>query len=604
VSPEARRPLLAAPTLILRLLEHHAETTPHAPATEDSRRRLTYAELAAEVEQTALRLAAADVHRGDRVGVMMRHSADLLVTILGVLRVGAAYVPIDPDYPEQRRRFLIADSRLSVLMVDEERRGTADPSVLSLVPDRRRAAVRGNLPEPSGEDLACVIYTSGSTGVPKGVMITHLGLANLAAAAGVEFGLEPHDRYLMLAAAAFSASLEELFPPLVSGGTSVFPADRVALSPVDALLDFLRTHEITLLELQTAHWHVLVRHLVDTGAALPPSLRLVVMGGDRAMPEAVEQWNRFGVPLVHVYGPTETTATATYWNVPPGRMPRDGVLSIGDAIAGTRMFVVDDKQDLVGVGDEGELLVGGDSLARGYLGRPGATAEKFIADRHSGLAGARLYRTGDRVRRLPDGRLQFLGRGDQQVKVRGYRVEPGEVEAALVRHPAVREALVTTLQDTAGEQRLVGYLTADRDAFDVAHLRAFLAGQLPAYLIPSALIRLDEFPLTVHRKVDRSALPPAPKHRPDLSVEFVPPAGDLERRIGAAAAELLGIDEIGVLDDLLELGGDSLFMLRLISWIRTHLKVSLGFRAVFADYRVRAVARLVAAAGPTVQGGE
>ncbi|MCL6733984.1 non-ribosomal peptide synthetase [Streptomyces neyagawaensis] len=587
-----------APKLIPHLLEQHSRVTPHAPATEDAQRALTYAELAAEAEHMAARLAEMGVLPGDRVGVMMRHSADLLVAILGVLRARAAYVPIDPDYPDQRKGFLAADSGIKILIVDGAQGAQGTPTslpVTTLAPDRGRLPPRPGAPAAAPDDLACVIYTSGSTGAPKGVMITHLGLANLAAAASAEFGMGPRDRYLMLAASAFSASLEELFPPLVQGGTSVFPADRVALSPVEALLDYLTAHEVTLLEMQTAHWHVLVRHLVDTGGALPPSLRLLVMGGDRAMPEAVQQWNRFRLPLVHVYGPTETTATASYWTVPPGQAPKDGVLSMGDAIAGTRMFVVDERLELVPADAEGELLIGGDSLARGYLGRPDVTAERFVADRYSGIPGARLYRTGDRVRRLPDGRLQFLGRGDQQVKVRGYRVEPGEIEAALDRHPAVRQALVTTGQDASGERRLIGYVTADRDKVSVGELRSFLADELPAHLIPSALIRLDEFPLTTHRKIDHAMLPQPPKRRPDLPTEFVPPTGEIERRVGAAAAELLGLDEIGVLDNLLDLGGDSLFMLRLISWIRTDLGISLGFREVFDTYSVRGVAALAEA---------
>lgn len=592
-----------APKLIPSLLEQHSRVTPHALATEDAQRALTYADFAAEAEHMAARLAEAGVLPGDRVGVMMRHSVDLLVAILGVLRAGAAYVPIDPDYPDQRKSFLAADSGIKILIVDGADEGPTSLPVTTLAPDRGRLAPRPGAPAAAPDDLACVIYTSGSTGAPKGVMITHLGLANLAAAASAEFGMGPRDRYLMLAAAAFSASLEELFPPFVQGGTSVFPADRVALSPVEALLDFLTAHNVTLLEMQTAHWHLLVHHLVDTGGALPPSLRTVVMGGDRAMPEAVQQWNRFRLPLVHVYGPTETTATAAYWSVPPGQTPKDGVLSIGDAIAGTRMFVVDERLELVPAGTEGELLIGGDSLARGYLGRPDVTAEKFVADRYSGIPGARLYRTGDRVRRLPDGRLQFLGRSDQQVKVRGYRIEPGEIEAALDRHPAVRQALVTTGRDASGEQRLIGYVTADRDTVSVGELRSFLADELPTHLIPSALILLDEFPLTTHRKIDHAMLPQPPKRRPDLPTEFVPPTGEIERRIGAAVAELLGLDEIGVLDNLLDLGGDSLFMLRLISWIHKHLGISLGFREVFDAYSVRGVAALAdAKADVTVVG--
>jgi amino acid adenylation domain-containing protein len=587
-SPTAQH---SAVTLIPHLLERTAKTCPEALATEDSGRTLTYRELLAEAEHLAGRLTAAGVHHQDRVGVMMRHSADLLVAILGVLCAGAAYVPIDADYPDQRKEFLAADACIKVLIVDSPEVGIPGLAAATFQPDQMQAELPLGGHQVDPNDLACVIYTSGSTGKPKGVMLTHFGLANLATAASTEFGIKPDDRYLMLAAAAFSASLEELFPPLVQGAASVFPADRAALSPVHALLRFLESHRVTLLEMQTAHWHLLVRHLADTGGSLPPSLRRIVVGGDRALPEAVNQWNRFGIPLVHVYGPTEATATATYWTVPAGQMPRDGILPIGEAITGTRIFVVDERFELVGPEDEGELLIGGDSLGRGYLDRPGATAEKFVADPFSGIPGARLYRTGDLVRQLPDGRLQFLRRNDRQIKVRGYRIEPSEIEAALGRHPAVRQVLVTTRQDGSGGRRLVAYVAADKDAVSAGGLRSFLAAELPSHLVPSALVRLDQLPMTVHRKIDVAALP-APKLLADLAAEFVPPSSGLERRLCATAAELLGLDEVGVLDDLLELGGDSLFMLRMISWIRSNLGVNVEFRDVFANYSVRGMAAL------------
>jgi amino acid adenylation domain-containing protein len=588
--------MTAAP-LIAELLDRAAESSPEALAAEDHNRSLSYSRLAAEVSHMASRLTAAGVRPGGTVGVMMRHSADLLVSILGVMRAGAAYVPIDLDYPVQRKRFLAADSGFRLLITDSPQDSIPGLAAISIQPDRLCRDPRDGKGRAGPEDLACVIYTSGSTGRPKGVMLTHLGIANLAAVASAQFDMKPDDRYLMLAPAAFSASLEELFPPLFEGAASVFPPDRAALSPASALMHFLQSRQITVLELQTAHWHVLLRHLDETGAELPPSLRLVIIGGDRAQPEAIRQWNRYGIPLVHVYGPTETTATATYWSVPPGQMPHDAVLSIGEPIPRTRIYIVDERLELAGAGTPGELLVGGDSLARGYLGRPAATAERFIADRFSGRPGDRLYRTGDLVRFLPDGRLQFLGRADQQIKVHGHRIEPAEIEDVLHRHPAVRHAMVTAAGDGSGEQRLVAYVAAAAGAVSMIELRAYLAAELPAHLLPSALVRVDEFPMTVHRKIDIAALPDPPRQRPDLAVEFVPPVGKLEGRLCTAAAKLLGLDEIGVVDDLLDLGGDSLFMLRMISWIRSNLGVTVSLRDVFADYSARGMAKLAAQAG-------
>jgi len=594
LATSADAPVLARTTPIPLLLERIAAASPTAVATEDPAGTLTYAQLAGRVNRLANRLVEAGVGVGDRVGLMMRHTSDLLVAALAVMRAGGIYVPIDPGYPDTRKAYLASDAGIVLLVTD--RAGVAMPSGLSvptIQPDQGSAAqcVRAHCVDP--DDLSCVVYTSGSTGEPKGVMITHRGLSNLAFAADAEFALRPADRFLMLAAAAFSASLEELFPPMVSGATCVFPPDRAALSSVRALLDFVESKAITLLELQPHQWHVLVSHVLQTQGALPPSLRLLIVGGDRVLPPAARQWDRLGIPLVHVYGPTEATATATYWTVPAGGMPPDGILSIGTPIPGTRLYVVDPELRPVEPGKPGELLVGGDCLARGYLGRPAATAEKFIADPLADIDGGLLYRTGDLVRELPDGRLQFIDRIDQQVKVRGYRIEPTEVEAALHEHPAVRHALVLPREDTPGERRLVSYVVADAGALTPSSLRRFLEERLPAHMVPSAFVRLDEFPLNVHRKVDRAALPAPLPHRPDLATEFVPPADALELAICALAADLLGVDEVGALDDFLELGGDSLFLMRLISNIEVRYGAHIGFREASEDRTARGLAAKV-----------
>lgn len=581
-------------TPIPLLLEQTAAASPTGVATEDATCTLTYAQLVERVNHLANRLAEAGVGVQDRVGIMMRHTSDLLVAALAIMRAGAVYVPIDPGYPDTRKAFLVADSSIALIITDRD--GEDTPSSLfvpAIQPDQGSAAHCARAHSAGPDDLACVIYTSGSTGEPKGVMITHRGLSNLASAADTELALRPDDRYLMLASAAFSASLEEMFPPLVSGATCVFPPDRATLSSVHSLVDFVESKAVTLLELQPHQWHVLVPHVIETRGVLPPSLRLVIVGGDRVLPHVARQWDRLGITLVHVYGPTEATATATYWTVPSGRMPRDGVLSIGEAIPGTRLFLVDQELRLVEPGTPGELLVGGDGLARGYLGRPAATAEKFVPDPFSGAEGGVLYRTGDLVRELPDGRLQFVDRIDQQVKVRGYRIEPTEVEAVLHQHPAVRQALVVPWEDSAGQRRLVGYVTAEAGALTSASLRLFLEARLPGHMVPSAFVRLDEFPLNVHRKVDRAALPAPLPRRPDLGTEFVPPGDVLEYEMCALAAELLHLDEVGVLDNFLDLGGDSLFIMRMVSSIEVRYGTHVGFREAFEEGNPRGLAARV-----------
>lgn len=583
------------PASVLNILARAADDHPDLIAAEDGPRSLTYRELVDEAEHFAAALVQEGVRTGDRVVVRMSHSVDLLVAILGVLLAGAAYVPVDTGYPAKRRQLIIEDSGARVMVVDRDTMQTgADggPAVLSL--DGARSRPRGRLPAPGGDHLACVIYTSGSTGEPKGVMITHKGLANLAHAASGEFAMNSADRYLMLASAAFSASLEELFPPLVQAATVVFPPDRAALSSVEDLLGFAGEQRITLLELQTAHWHVVVQYLKDTGSSVPASLRLLVVGGERALPDLVRRWNAVSLPFVHVYGPTETTATATYHTFPAGGLPDAGQLPIGSAIPNTHLHVVDDELRPVPSGTPGELVIGGASLAWGYLGKPVATASRFVPDGLSGTEGGLLYRTGDLVRDVPGAGLVFVDRVDRQVKVRGYRIEPAEVEAALQEHPDVAESAVVVREDSPGQRRLVAYVTGVGSATDRGALREFLSARLPAYTVPSAFMHLDRLPLTVHRKVDQAALPAPRPQRPPLSTDFVSPEGEVERELVHSSAALLGIDEIGVTDDFLELGGDSLFVLRLITQIKTQFAVGISVAEAFSHPTVRSLAGEVA----------
>jgi amino acid adenylation domain-containing protein len=524
----------------------------------------------------------------------MPHTVDLLVAILAVLRAGGAYVPVDDGYPPLRQQLITKDSGARLMIVDRDAELPVDdfiPTVLRV--DGGRSGSADFAHEPAADDLACVIYTSGSTGIPKGVMITHRGLGNLARAASAEFDLRGDDRYLMLASASFSASLEELFPPLVQGAAAVFPADRAALSSVADLLDFVQDQQVTLLELQTAHWHLLVRYLSETGRPLPESVRLLVVGGERALPDLVRQWDDVRTPFVHVYGPTETTATATYHRMAAGEMPGHGQLPIGHAIIDTHIHVVDATMRPVAPGTPGELLIGGASLARGYLGKPGITASRFIPDALSGAVGGLLYRTGDLVQDVPGKGLLFLRRLDEQVKVRGYRIEPAEVEAALDEHPDVREALVIVREDVPGQRRLVGYVSGSQETLGARALRDFLATRLPAFMVPSAFVRVDELPLTVHRKVDQAALPAPRPQRPELSTDFVPPLGAVERELAEIGAELLKLDEIGATDDFMELGGDSLFSLRLLIRIKVRFGVQFGVTEVFTEHSVRGMARLI-----------
>lgn len=573
------------------LLERIAASAPDRTAVEDTTGTVTWAELAHRVRCFAHRLTAAGVRPASLVGTLLPHSGDLLVAALAIMRVGAAYVPLDPAYPADRVRRVAADARFTVVVTDR------DPGLAGVVTVHpgHISGEPGPAHPVSPEDLACVIYTSGSTGTPKGVLITHRGLASLVHAANAEFAITAADRSVMLASASFSASLEELFPPLVHGATCVFPPDRMALSSVHELLAFLEARSITLLGLQPHQWHLLTTHAVESGTALPPSLRLVVVGGDRLQPHTARLWNDLGITLVHVYGSTETTATATYLTVPPGRVPEDGVLSLGEPIPGVRLHLVDEDLRPVGPGAVGELLIGGDALASGYLDRPAETAARFLPDPFGAAQGS-VYRTGDLARRLPDGRLVFVDRVDRQVKVRGHRVEPGEVEATLVTHPRVREAVVLPWEDPAGERRLVGYVGADPGSTNSAELREFAIARLPDHLVPSVFVRVDEFPLTVNRKIDRDALPPPVADTPRTDAA---PAGSLERELSELAAGLLAVDAVGAGDDFIELGADSLFFMRMVSEMELRYGTHIAIADAFAERTPRRLSALVRASRPT-----
>ncbi|HEX7238835.1 MAG TPA: amino acid adenylation domain-containing protein, partial [Longimicrobiaceae bacterium] len=447
----------AAP--VHRLVAAQAARTPDAPAVVHGGRSLTYAELEREADRVAGALLARGVGPEARVGVFLERSAELAVALLGILRAGAAFVPLDPAYPRERLALLLAGSGArAVLTVG----GLADalpaggPERL-LLDGGLGAGAPATAVDIDPDQLAYVIHTSGSTGTPKGVMVSHRSLVCYADTMRAHLALGPADRVLQFASPAFDVMVEEVFPAWLSGACVVFPEGDPLGSP-RGLLHLLESQRISVVELPTAFWHEWVRSLAEEGGALPASLRLVLMGGERVLPGRLAEWARLGVPLVHVFGLTETAVTSTTLRLEAGDDgSRWASLPVGRALPNVRLYVLDAGRGLAPAGVVGELYVGGDGVARGYAGRPELTAGRFVPDPY-GEAGARLYRTGDRVRWLSDGNLEFLGRMDHQVKVRGFRVEPAEVEAALAEHPAVREAAVVVREDAPGEKQLVGYV--------------------------------------------------------------------------------------------------------------------------------------------------
>jgi amino acid adenylation domain-containing protein len=557
--------------------EEQAARTPDAVAVVSEQEQLTYGDLNRRANQLAHRLRRAGVGPDVRVAIAVQRSPASVVGLLGILKAGGAYVPLDPAYPRERLAALLHDSGAPVLLtqqellprlpahggtpicLDAEREQTADES-----PDNPNSPVRC-------DNLAYVLYTSGSSGRPKGVAVSHRAAVGHFTAFLKQFSFRSADRVLQFASLAFDTSLEDLFPALLSGAALILRGPDL-WAPAE-FLSRVRDLGVTILNLPTAYWHEFVQHLHESGAggvglrqSLSGQLRHVEIGGEAALPEAVRLWRHAelsSVRLVNSYGPTEATVTATVYDIPTREDLGAGRIPIGRPLPGRAVYVLDRRGQPVPLGVPGELHLGGEGLARGYLNAPDQTAERFVPDPFSREPGARLYRTGDLARWLPDGNLEFLGRVDAQVKVRGFRVEPGEVEAALAGHPGVREAAVLARDDTPGDRRLIAYVVPRPGAaLSAAELRGFVQARLPDYLRPGAYMILDALPMTPNGKLDRQALP-APD-RPAGSAAAHGTPSSVEGVLAEIWREVLRVERVGVEDNFFDLGGHSLLAVRLL----------------------------------------
>ncbi|MEP6707581.1 MAG: amino acid adenylation domain-containing protein, partial [Pyrinomonadaceae bacterium] len=563
---------------IQELFEAQVERTPAAVAVIHEKEKLTYAELNSRANRLAHHLRALGVGPEVLVGICMERSIEMIVGLLGILKAGGAYVPLDPAYPRERLKLMMDDAKVPVLLTRQRHLALLPSSSATMVcidTDWERIT-KGEEENPArvtqAENLAYVIYTSGSTGQPKGVMVQHSSLVNYVENAAVEFGLGHGDRVLQFASLNFDTSAEEIFPCLTRGAKLVLRTDEM-LASVTGFLQLCGDWAITVLDLPTAYWHEMVTQIEAENLELPPSLRLVIIGGERALPDRLAQWQkRFGpeVRLLNTYGPTEATIVATLWE--PTSSSTAGPLRevpIGKPVRNARAYVLDGSLQPVPSGVVGELHLGGSGLARGYLNRPELTAERFIADPFSRRAGQRLYKTGDLARYLPDGNIEYAGRIDDQVKVRGFRVEPGEIEAALNQHPSVRESVVIARGDSSGDRRLIAYLIARHAGeFSADDLRNHLKQKLPAFMVPSAFVPLSRFPLTPNGKVDRKALPAPEAQSSQSEKAFIPPGTDAERKLAKIWTQVLHLEKVSIKDDFFDLGGHSLLAVRLFAQIK------------------------------------
>ncbi len=558
------------------LFAEQARRTPDAVAlvalqASGAERRLSYTELDRRANQLAHYLRRRGVGPETLVAIGLERSPELIISVLGVLKAGAAYLPLDPSYPRDRLAFMLADSRATLLLTDRllADRLPPQPTGRVMIDAEQERIAREPAFAPADEvgpdALAYLIYTSGSTGTPKGVMVPHRGIGNLALAQRRAFDLDPQSRVLQFASFGFDASVSEIFVTLLSGAALYLPPQRV----IDGLelTSLLREAAISAVTLPPSLLAVLPSDNL-------PALRTVVTAGEACPPAVAERWAT-GRRLVNGYGPTETTVCATMalLAAPAGRAP------IGRPIEQVQTYVLDRWGRPTPAGVPGELYIGGVGVARGYLGRPDLTAERFVPDPFGATPGARRYRTGDRVRLLASGELEFLDRIDQQVKLRGFRVELGEIEAALLRHPAVRAAAVTIREDSPGNSRLVAYLVpAGTEPADGTELRAFLAEQLPAYMLPTAFVALERLPLTPNGKLDRRALP-APEQRHTGAQSS---AGDdeIEQQLVRLWEELFATSPISASDNFFELGGHSLLALQMQARIQQSFGTALPVAAL------------------------
>ncbi|HEY1012564.1 MAG TPA: amino acid adenylation domain-containing protein, partial [Herpetosiphonaceae bacterium] len=446
------------------LIEAQAARAPEALAVAQGMRQLSYAQLNQQAELIALRLLELGLRPDERVGIAMDRSPALIAAMLGVLKAGGAYVPLDPSYPEERLAFIAADSGLRLLLTQADLAlGFLPPGAAALLVDEILAADppirRPLLPEVAPEQTAYVIYTSGSTGQPKGVLVPHRALVNYLESAMSAFGLGPGDRVLQFTSISFDASVEEIFATLASGATLMLRTDWMLGSP-RLFLQTCQEWGVTVLDLPTAYWHLIAAALADDNLALPEQVRLTVIGGEAAQPARLRSWRQraWRVPLLNAYGPTETTIASTLGALKEPGEPGAPAVTLGRPVANTMVYILDDRLQPVPPGVFGEIHIGGAGVARGYLGRPGLTAERFLPDPFGGASGARMYRTGDEGRFRPDGALEFRSRLDDQIKFHGYRIEVAEIEALLRRQPHVREALVLARPDERQQLVLAAYV--------------------------------------------------------------------------------------------------------------------------------------------------
>ncbi|MBF2063674.1 MAG: amino acid adenylation domain-containing protein [Calothrix sp. C42_A2020_038] len=600
---------------IHELFEEQVKQNPDVVAVVWENEQLTYRQLNTEANYLAHYLQSIGVKPNFVVGIYLERSLLSIIGLLGILKAGGVYLPLDPNYPQERLAHMVSDSEASVLLTQQKLANSLPPSrakVVYLGRDVTSSNISDKNPVSGVQpnNLAYIIYTSGSSGKPKGVMISHQGVVNHATAMIGEYALTKRDRVLQFASFSFDVALEEVFPTLLSGATLVMRPAEIFTSFAD-FSRFIEQKSLTVVNLPTPYWQEWVLEISQDKSTVPHHLRLLVTGSEQVLPDRLALWQQLvgdRVMWMNAYGPTEATITATVYK-PCSKHSYVNSVFIGRPIANTQIYILDKNLQPVPIGIPGELCIGGVGLASGYLNLPELTKEKFIQSSHS-----LLYKTGDKARYLPDGNIEFLGRIDHQVKIRGFRIELGEIEAALAQHPLIRASVVIVKEDQVGNKQIIAYVvlnlrSSQTDFTDLmemdnlissgevvhsaiqSQLRVFLKSKLPDYMLPSLFVILKELPLTANGKVNRRALPkPSVMNETD---NLVNPYTSTEKIVAEIWSDILGIKQISTHDNFFELGGHSLRSVQVMSRLQSAFQLELSLRYLFEEPTIAGLAKLI-----------
>ncbi len=584
---------------VIEQFERQARTTPDSTAIVFEETSLTYQELDKLANRFAHAMRNAGIVKGSTVGLCIERRPEAIASMLGAFKIGAVYVPLDPEYPAERVRYMIDDAAVRVVVTHDLRSNKLASALFDLANQQDSegqqllwidSASKEFAQTPSSvihdlsseNDLAYIMYTSGSTGMPKGVQIEHRALSVYCDADRQVYDLTANDRTLQFSTLNFDIAIEEIFPPLLTGGVVVIrPSLRSASN--NELSSIIERYQITAIHIATAYWHEWVDLMVAAKTPVPSSLRLVIATGEKVSVEHYRRWKslcRQPIKWCNAYGPTETTVTATVF-IPDQDFSQEH-MPIGKPLVGYEAFILDENDRLLGVGETGALYLGGAALARGYHNNPEKTNAAFrIIDLPVG-GPTRLYRTGDLARWLPSGDIEFAGRVDHQIKVGSYRIEPGEIEVAVAKFPGVLESIVVH-EEIAGQKFLIAYVAVGTNSIQLKQLKEYLQSVLPVYMVPPRYVLLEGLPKTINGKIDRAKLPPASSSQAIIDAQYATPDTLTQKKLAEIWQRVLNVPSIGIHDDFFALGGSSLLVTRVVTALTSDLGIELPVRDFFAN---------------------